>query len=233
MSLAAGPLGWGESSRLMGQQRRGMPSAVAATARIGVVVAVAVTGVWAARFITPSRPPQAAAPEKTAEAQTPPSKPKVAEQSRLSLSAPPTPAAAIPAAAPAPRAEPPVPPPTPRDTQALPVVPTPPALAPPSRALAFAPVAALTATPQTPAASASAPESTADDAPPQTKMSALAPASTDRASPDAAPRRSLRRHEPRVAGAAPACNLSVPKGYRVGWRIRGGKRTSCYVERIR
>ncbi len=29
------------------------------------------------------------------------------------------------------------------------------------------------------------------------------------------------------------CELFVPRGYRVGWRIRGGRPTSCYVERIR
>ncbi len=32
---------------------------------------------------------------------------------------------------------------------------------------------------------------------------------------------------------SPRCELAVPRGYRVGWRIRGGKKTSCYVERIR
>ncbi|MBN9064813.1 MAG: hypothetical protein J0H41_20690 [Rhizobiales bacterium] len=118
----------------------------------------------------------------------------------------------------------------------------PPKAAAPAPALAFAPVATAVSAPAAAAPPAPAPASQAATQPPvEPRIAAISPADQALDHPLPPERRSIRggssrqasAERPLAEGANPKCGLHVPAGYRVGWRIRGGKRTSCYIERIR
>lgn len=246
MSLATGPWGWGETSRFLGQeQRRMMPTAVAVVARIAVVVGIITGGIWCSRFIvnpnaaTPpnaplpansGQPVQTAAANQIAPLKTP-DRAGAPERPAPKPPATPTPIAATPTPKPA-TVQAPI-----RETAREPSKDAPAVASanlapePPPSSLAFAPspapVPAVEAINPTPAAPK-------EPAPAPAAVASLKPAGADQAvEPPPPPRRAGGRAVARASGSEPRCGLAVPKGYRVGWRIRGGKRTSCYVERIR
>ncbi|WP_342359623.1 hypothetical protein [Terrarubrum flagellatum] len=205
-----------------------MPQSVAAVIRIAVVLVCGVAGLAAIKALQPqammSAAPLASLPSASAPAAAAPQTPQQVAAAAQPAAPKPTVIALPAASAPQPQVAAPVAAPLPLVTTARqePLersLPLPPA---PSRAPEGVLAYAQPAAPMADRAAPSADDSKAVEA--------------DHPAP---PRRSIRRMAQRgdvqsdAGDGGPRCGLKVPAGYHVGWRIRGGKRTSCYIERNR